>query len=92
MTVTANLTRDWQFMYTTAVDLSARAMTRQEYRLQRDLHCWRVEFNRIVSDVDSQFGFRFYLKAIPELKLTQGKEDLMGTAGGLAGNAMLGGF
>ncbi len=92
VTLTTNLTRDWQFMYTTSVDLSARSMTRQEYRLQRDLHCWRLEFNRIVSSVDSQFGFRFYLKAIPELKLTQGKEDLMGTAGGLAGNAMMGGF
>jgi lipopolysaccharide export system protein LptA len=92
VTLTTNLTRDWQFMYTTSVDLGARAMTRQEYRLQRDLHCWRLEFNRIVSAVDSQFGFRLYLKAIPELKLTQGKEDLMGSAGGLAGDAVFGGL
>lgn len=92
LSITTNLTRDWQFMYTTSVDLDERTMNRQEYRLQRDLHCWRLEFNRIVSAVDSQFGFRFYLKAIPELKLTQGKEDLMGSASGLAGNALMGGF
>lgn len=61
-----------------------RGPRRQEYRLQRDLHCWRLEFTRTVSSTNSEFGFRFYLKAIPELKLTRGREDLLGTAGGLS--------
>ena len=80
-----NLTRDWQVQYTASFDLESGATVRQEYRLQRDLHCWRLEFNRVLSTVDSQFGFRFYLKAIPELKLTQGKEDLMGRVSSLTG-------
>jgi hypothetical protein len=81
--VTTQLTRDWAFRYTASFDFSEGTISRQEYRIQRDLHCWRLEFTRTVSSVDSQFGFRFYLKAIPELKLTRGKEDLLGTAQGL---------
>jgi lipopolysaccharide assembly outer membrane protein LptD (OstA) len=76
------LTRHWDFSYSAAIDLESRRTTRQEYRLQRDLHCWRLEFTRTVSAQDSQFGFRFYLIAIPELKLTRGKEDLLGGLGG----------
>ncbi len=79
------LTRDWEFRYAASFDLDTRTTTRQEYRLQRDMHCWRLEFMRIVSAQDSEFGFRFYLLAIPELKLTRGKEDLLGTAAGLSG-------
>ena len=52
---------------------------RQQYTLGRDLHCWRLEFSRTVSEVDSQFGFRVYLKAIPSLKFTRGREDYMGS-------------
>jgi len=79
----ARLTRDWDFRYSASFDLAEGTTTRQEYRLQRDLHCWRLEFTRTVSSTNSEFGFRFYLKAIPELKLTRGREDLLGTAGGL---------
>ncbi len=54
--------------------------------LGRDLHCWRLEFNRTVSEIDSQFGFRLYLKAIPSLKLTRGREDYMSALeGGFGG-------
>lgn len=81
----ARITRDWEFRYSASFDLETRSITRQEYRLQRDLHCWRLEFMRIVSTQDSEFGFRFYLKAIPELKLTRGKEDLLGSAAGFGG-------
>lgn len=77
----ARLTHDWEFRYSASFDLEARSTTRQEYRLQRDLHCWRLEFTRIVSPQESLFGFRFYLKAIPEVKLTRGKEDLLGSTG-----------
>jgi hypothetical protein len=81
----ARLTRDWEFRYSASLDLDSRRLTRQEYRLQRDLHCWRLEFTRIVSINDSEFGFRFYLISIPELKVTRGKEDLLGGAAGLGG-------
>ena len=46
----------------------------------RDLHCWRLEFTRTINRNNSEFGFRFFLKAIPELKLTRGREDLLGSA------------
>jgi hypothetical protein len=83
LNVTTQITRDWNLRYTASFDLSEGTTTRQEYRLQRDLHCWRLEFTRTISSNDSQFGFRFYLKAIPDLKLTRGKEDLLGTAQGV---------
>jgi len=84
ISVNAQLTRDWSLRYTASFDLEEGATTRQEYRLQRDLHCWRLEFTRTVSTINSEFGFRFYLKAIPELKLTRGREGLLGGAGGLS--------
>ncbi|MBU8870598.1 MAG: hypothetical protein KOO60_07030 [Gemmatimonadales bacterium] len=81
-----NLTRKWEFRYTTSFDLVAGTATRQQFSLNRDLHCWRLEFNRTISSVDSQFGFRIYLKAIPALKFTRGREDSMGSlTGGLQG-------
>ena len=83
LNVSTQLTRDWAFRYTASFDLAAGTTTRQEYRLQRNLHCWRLEFTRTVSAVNSEFGFRFYLRAIPELKFTRGKEDLLGSTGDL---------
>ena len=65
----------------------AGTATRQQYSLKRDLHCWRIEFNRTISAVDSSFGFRFYLKSIPSLKLTRGREDYMGSLGGGLGGS-----
>ncbi|MFN2370576.1 MAG: hypothetical protein ABR506_05395, partial [Candidatus Krumholzibacteriia bacterium] len=78
----ANLTRDWEFRYNASFDLVAGSTVRQQFSLNRDLHCWRLEFNRTVSDVDSSFGFRLYLISIPDLKFTRGREDYMGSLGG----------
>lgn len=86
VSVRANLSRYWELNYQTSFDLVTGAALRQQYTLGRDLHCWRLEFNRTVSAVDSQFGFRIYLKAIPSLKFTRGREDYMGSLGdGLGG-------
>jgi hypothetical protein len=52
----ARLTRDWEFRYSASLDLDSRRLTRQEYRLQRDLHCWRLEFTRIVSTTTRSSG------------------------------------
>jgi lipopolysaccharide assembly outer membrane protein LptD (OstA) len=76
------LTRNWEFRYTASFDLEEGQATRQQYSLNRDLHCWRFEFNRIISNVDSQFGFRIYLRSIPALKFARGREDYMGAPGG----------
>jgi len=75
----ANLSRYWELSYQTSFDLVTGTALRQQYTLGRDLHCWRLEFNRTVSAVDSQFGFRVFLKAIPSLKFTRGREDYMGS-------------
>ena len=87
LALNANLTQKWEFRFTTSFDLVTGTATRQQYSLQRDLHCWRIEFNRTISSVDSQFGFRIYLKSIPALKFARGREDYMGSlTGGLGGS------
>ncbi len=86
MGVTATLTKSWKFNYTGSFDLVTGAPTRQQYGLKKDLHCWALEFNRTVSNVNSEFGFRIYLKSIPALKMTRGQEGSMGALGsGLSG-------
>jgi len=85
--VSANLTRLWEFSYQTSFDLDVGNPVSQRFTLTRDLHCWALEFNRNLSAVDSQFGFRLYLKAIPALKFVRGREGDFGSlAGGSGGN------
>ncbi len=82
----ATLTRTWKFNYTGSYDLVAGGATRQQFNLKKDLHCWALEFHRTVSAANSEFGFRIYLKSIPALKYTRGREDGMGAlADGLGG-------
>jgi hypothetical protein len=82
LAMNTNLTRNWSFRFTASFDLVEGTAIRQQYSLHRDLHCWRIEFNRTISAVDSQFGFRIYLKTIPSLKFSRGREDYMGSIGG----------
>ncbi len=79
--VSTDLTRGWKFRYQGSFDLVTATPVRQQFSLKRDLHCWALEFNRTVSTVDSQFGFRIYLKSIPALKFTRGVENGMGNLG-----------
>ncbi len=90
--LSAQLTRDWSFNYTASFDFRTGSTLRQEYRLQRNLHCWKVEFMRTVSTLDSEFAFRLHLLAIPDLKLTQGKDNMLGAARGLSSGLGMGGF
>ncbi len=80
--ISANLTQYWEFRYDTSFDLDVGSPVRQQFSLNRDLHCWALEFSRTVSDVDSQFGFRLYLKAIPALKFVRGREANFNSLGG----------
>ncbi len=81
LSISTNLSRKWDLRYRASFDLDTGRATRQEWTVYRDLHCWRLEFSRIVSDVDSQYGFRIYLVDIPALKLTQGNDQLLGALG-----------
>jgi lipopolysaccharide assembly outer membrane protein LptD (OstA) len=81
------LTRNWEFRYSASFDLAEGTTIRQQYSLNRDLHCWRFEFNRTISTFDSQFGFRIFLKSIQALKFARGREDYMSMpSGGLGGS------
>jgi lipopolysaccharide export system protein LptA len=88
LALNTNLTRNWQFRYQASFDIVEGTFVRQQYSLHRDLHCWRFEFNRTISAVDSQFGFRIYLKSIPSLKFARGREDYMGSVGGAIGGGV----
>ena len=88
----AQLTRDWSFNYTASFDFRAGSTIRQEFRLERNLHCWKLEFMRTVSTSDSEFAFRLHLLSIPELKLTQGKDNMLGAARGVSSGLGMTGF
>jgi lipopolysaccharide export system protein LptA len=88
LSLNTNITRNWQFRYQASFDMVEGSFVRQQYSLHRDLHCWRFEFNRTISAVDSQFGFRIYLKSIPSLKFARGREDYMGSVGGALGGGV----
>lgn len=77
------LTRAWSLSWRGSYDIESGAMSSQSWNLERDLHCWSMRFSRTVSRVDSQFGFIVSLRAIPDIKVTRGREDMVG--GGLSG-------
>ncbi len=83
----ANLTvtRNWDLAWRGTYDLETGTLTNQSWNLVRDLHCWEMRFSRTVNAVDSQFGFIISLKAIPDVKVTRGKSDLVGGYGQMTG-------
>jgi lipopolysaccharide assembly outer membrane protein LptD (OstA) len=83
-TVASAISRNWDFSYRASFDLDEGAVINQSWSLNRDLHCWRLEFTRTdYGRGDLQFGFRLYLKSIPSIKVTRGNEDELGGLGGL---------
>ncbi len=86
--LSTNLSRNWAFRYDTSFDLDLGVPVRQQFSINRDLHCWALEFNRTISEVDSQFGFRLYLKSIPALKFVRGREGSLGGLGGTSGQGI----
>ena len=85
MNVSATLSRGWKVSFRTGYDLETGTMSHQSWNLERDLHCWIMKFSRTVSSVDSQYGFIISLKALPDVKVTRGKEDMVGGLGRLGG-------
>jgi lipopolysaccharide assembly outer membrane protein LptD (OstA) len=75
------LSRNWNLSWRGSYDFTNGNMTSQSWKLQRELHCWNMEFARRVSSVNSEFGFIISLKAIPAVKWTRGKEDLVSSGG-----------
>ena len=85
LSLSANLSRYWEFSYRGSFDFDQGRILNQHWTLKRDLHCWALEFTRSVYTNNQEFGFRLYLKSIPALKVARGKEDLLGTAGQFSG-------
>jgi len=88
LTFSASLTRNWDFSYRASFDFDRGTVTRQQWSLKRDLHCWRLEFIRILSARNPEFGFRIYLLSIPAIKVTRGNDDLLGALGGGPGGGI----
>ena len=84
VSLSASPTRGWDLTWSASYDAKG-GVTLQNWALTRDLHCWSLEFTRMISQVDSQFGFRIFLKSIPAIELKQGVGDLQRAAGVLGG-------
>jgi len=82
LNASATLTRTWKMSWRGSYDLEKGTMTTQSWNLEKDLHCWSMRFSRNITSADQQFGFVISLKAIPDIKVTKGKDDLVGGFGG----------
>jgi len=78
LSMSVTLTPHWNLSWRGSYDFERGTLISQSWNVQRDLHCWQLRFTRTISAVDSQFGFILSLKAIPDIKLTRGKQDLVG--------------
>jgi hypothetical protein len=88
VSISTNPSQNWEFSYRASFDFASGVITRQEWSLNRNLHCWRLEFSRVISTVDQQFAFRIYLQSIPDVKLATGQEDILGSAAGFGGSLL----
>lgn len=84
VSLSASPTRGWDLTWSASYDVK-QGVTLQNWGLVRDLHCWSLEFTRMISQYDTQFGFRIFLKSIPAIELRQGAGDLQRAAGVLGG-------
>lgn len=64
----------WSFSWNAGFDAEAGEFTNQFWSLRRDLHNWTLEFNRGTAAGDD-FGFRLYLRDIPDLEVTRGDRN-----------------
>lgn len=66
----------WTANWSAQFDLQEGLVTNQYWSLRRDLHCWTLEFDRSVAGDGSEFGFKLYLKQIPDVKITRGNQGI----------------
>ena len=71
ITTSMNITPRWSIDYNAYYDLLDRNFINQSYTLRRDLDSWEAVFVRHVSDIDSGFYFRIYIKDLPDIKIEQ---------------------
>ena len=63
-----SLTRAWRLRYSIYYDLTDQEVNSTSYSLNRDLHCWRMVFERRSSGGRSSYYFRINVKDLPDLK------------------------
>ena len=62
------LTRAWRLRYSIYYDLTDQKVNSTSYSLTRDLHCWRMAFERRSSVGHSSYYFRINVNDLPDLK------------------------
>ncbi len=63
-----NPTRNWQLRYAIYYDLTEQEVTSQSYTLSRDLHCWRLVFDRQMRGGRATYRFLLNVKDLPDIK------------------------
>ncbi len=75
---TLNLTKGWKIKYTAYYDPEARKFTSQMYSLNRDLHCWEVNFVHRRFSNEWGYYFQIRIKDLPDIFYESGKRGLRG--------------
>jgi hypothetical protein len=68
-----NLTENWKFSATTSYDLVQRQVAAPRITIDRDLHCWTMNFSWVPSGALAGYRFELKVKApqLQDIKLTK---------------------
>jgi len=71
--LTVQLTKNWQFQYSTTLDLQNRRVVSGDVIIRRDLHCWEGSFRWSPQGIGQGFYLRIGIKApqLRDIKLEQ---------------------
>jgi hypothetical protein len=76
-----NPSKNWRVDYSYQYDLRTRQMVSQNYSVNRELHCWEMQFTRSISGGQTEYYFKINVKNLPEVYYEQGSRGLRGFGG-----------
>jgi len=73
MSLGFNLTEKWRFDFSSYYDIAAKKLLAPQLRIQRDLHCWMMNFSWVPTGKYSMFNFEIRIKApaLSDIKLNK---------------------
>ncbi len=71
-----DLTTNWKVSYTAYYAVEAHEFREQQYRIERDLHCWRASFVHRKFGNEWSYYFQIAIKSHPEIMYERGPRGL----------------
>ena len=74
-----DLTSNWKISYTAYYAVEAHEFREQQYKIERDLHCWRASFVHRKFGNEWSYYFQIAIKSHPEIMYERGPRGLQNT-------------